>query len=174
VLADPQELHGVGGSNVWTHINGLLTARPVGNGHWKVRGEEQLGHVKFTVAVPDIERVVFRAGRQPSQAQAIFRSDREALEEKLCADIKRRLNESGASCEDLQVVVAEDLDSATVSYRVLTNFADAHGGKMTHANGSYTLRPDGNDHWQGTLADMPLTVSPTTNSAAPQEGAKRK
>ena len=61
LLTNPQELRGVGGSNVWTNIDGLLTARPKGDGYWEVRGDQQLGHVRFTVVVQTIDRTVLRA-----------------------------------------------------------------------------------------------------------------
>ncbi len=54
ILTNPQELRSVGGSNVWVNIKGTLNARPVGDGHWEVTGNEQLGHVRFTVKLPEI------------------------------------------------------------------------------------------------------------------------
>ncbi|MBI5821584.1 MAG: protein kinase [Verrucomicrobia bacterium] len=53
ILTNPQELRSVGGSNVWVNIKGTLNARPVGDGHWEVTGNEQLGNVRFTVKWPE-------------------------------------------------------------------------------------------------------------------------
>jgi hypothetical protein len=148
----------VGGSNVWTNIEGLLTARPKGDGCWEVRGDQQLGHIRFTVMVPVIERLILPVGKAPDKVQVIFHGDREALAGKLRAELVRQLVAGGASCADLQVAIGENLDNAAVSYRQLQNFTNASGAKLTYTQGGFMLRPDGHGLWRGQLGDVPLTV----------------
>jgi hypothetical protein len=81
-----------------------------------------------------------------------------AMNEVLRAALLRRLNEAGAGCADLQVTLAVAGDKATVRYRGLQNFTNAQGTKMHNANGSFTLLPDGQGHWRGTLAGVPIQL----------------
>jgi hypothetical protein len=86
--------------------------------------------------------------------------------ERLRAALTRRLAETGARCDDVQVTVADHLDKATVRFRGLQGFANANGTTMHNANGSFTLLPDGQGHWRGTLAGVPvkLRTAPATPS----------
>ena len=53
-LTNPQESRGIGGSSAWVNINGWLSARPVSDGEWEVRGEGQLAFFSFNVKTPTI------------------------------------------------------------------------------------------------------------------------
>jgi hypothetical protein len=96
---------------------------------------------------------------QASRGKAM-RGPREVIIETLRTEIGRKLKDAGATCDDLQVTVAVDRDSATpfkVSYSGLKNFKGSDG-TTPDANGSFIMEYIGGASFQGKLAGTQFTV----------------
>ena len=150
VLANPQELRGVGGSNRWTNINGLLMARPKGDSYWEVRGEQDLQRVRFKVQVPVPTEMIYH--NEKAQTQVILSGQREELEKNLRAAFVLWLNERGVSYADVKVSAAQDLASAMVNYKGLQGLKRSDGTQIIGAaSGIFALKMRGESEWAGTL-----------------------
>ncbi len=85
---------------------------------------------------------------------------RQVIEQKIRGEVAARLSEAGATCDDLQVAVAEERDSATpfkVTYRGLRNFK-GKDGTVPDANGEFVMNYIGGGQWRGALAGTQLTA----------------
>jgi len=150
ILAHPQELRGVGDSNVWMDINGLLTARPKGDGYWEVSGDQDLQRIRFTVQAPVPTEMIHHDGK--AQAQVIFSGQREELEKKLRSAFVLWLNERGVSYEAVKVSAAQDLASAKVNFNGLQGLKRTDGTQVFGAaSGLFDLKVRGESEWAGTL-----------------------
>jgi serine/threonine protein kinase len=118
LLAHPQELRGVGGSNVWTGINGLLTARPKGDGYWEVSGDQDLQRVRFTVQVP-VPVAMFHCDGQPLPKGAYSVATTE-LTNQHDVVVRRYLIETG-SLRHLCLGDRNGVDSSSLAPDMMTN-----------------------------------------------------
>jgi hypothetical protein len=90
----------------------------------------------------------------------VKRGPREVIADKIKSEVAQKFKEAGASCEDLQVTVAANRDSATpfkVSYRGLRNFTGSDG-TTPDPNGKFIMNYVGGGEWKGKLAGTEFTV----------------
>ena len=95
-----------------------------------------------------------------AEAGDVKRGPREVIADKIQSVVAQKLKEAGASCDDLQVTVAINRDSATpfkVSYRGLRNFTGSDG-TIPEANGQFIMKYIGGGQWQGKLNGTEFTV----------------
>jgi bla regulator protein BlaR1 len=85
---------------------------------------------------------------------------REVIADKIKSAVAQKLKEAGATCDDLQVTVAVNRDSATpfqVAYRGLRNFVGSNG-TTPDTNGKFIMEYIGGGEWQGKLAGTQFNV----------------
>jgi len=88
------------------------------------------------------------------------RNPGDVIKDTLRKEIGRKLEEAGASYDDLRVAVAVKRDSATpfkVSYRGLRNLK-AGDGAAPPADGEFVMQYIGGGQWQGALGGIEFTV----------------
>ena len=106
-------------------------------------------------------------GHDASRSQALVQEVQSRLENsmrkgdidlRLDQNFRQRLNQVGATCESTFVEVADDLQSATVSFSELKNFPQADGTRTGLASGHFLLTSAGNGNWEGTLMGVPVQL----------------
>jgi len=100
------------------------------------------------------------AVKTTAKAGNVKRGPREVIADKIRTEVAQKLKEAGASCDDLQVTVAVNRDSATpfqVSYRGLRDFVGSDG-KAPATDGKFIMEYVGGGKWQGKLGGKTFTV----------------
>jgi hypothetical protein len=95
-----------------------------------------------------------------TEAGHVKRGPREVIADKIRSAVAQKFKEAGATCDDLQVTVAVNRDSATpfqVSYRGLRNFVGSDG-TAPDTNGKFIMEYIGGGEWQGKLGGKQFTV----------------
>jgi hypothetical protein len=100
------------------------------------------------------------AGAKNVASGEVMRNPGDVIAETIRTEVGRRLKETGATYDALQVTVAVHRDSATpfkVSYQGLQNFKGSDG-TAPEANGEFIMEYIGGGQWQGKLAGTQFTV----------------
>jgi len=100
------------------------------------------------------------AGAKNVASGEVMRNPGDVITETIRTEVGRKLKETGATYDDLQVTVAVHRDSATpfeVSYKGLQNFKGPDG-TIPKADGKFIMEYIGGGQWQGKLAGTQFTV----------------